>query len=48
MFLIKIITILSVIGFEFEKKIYDERQYNKSLKKCKKINIVTKRCHLKY
>jgi len=27
---------LGVIGFEFEKKIHDERQYKKSLKKCKK------------
>ena len=27
---------LGVIGFEFEQKIHDERQYKKSLKKCKK------------
>ena len=27
---------LGVIGFEFEKKIHDERQYKKYLKKCKK------------
>jgi hypothetical protein len=27
---------LAVIGFNFEKKIHDERQYNKSLKKYKK------------
>jgi hypothetical protein len=27
---------LGVIGFEFEKNIHDERQYKKSLKKCKK------------
>ena len=27
---------LGGIGFEFEKKIHDEREYKKSLKKCKK------------
>ena len=27
---------LALIGFEFEKKIHDEREYKKSLKKCKK------------
>jgi hypothetical protein len=27
---------LCLIGFEFEKKIYDERKYKKSLDKCKK------------
>jgi hypothetical protein len=27
---------LGVIGFEFEKKIHDDREYKKSLKKCKK------------
>ncbi len=27
---------LGVIGFEFEKKIHDESEYKKSLKKCKK------------
>ena len=27
---------LALIGFEFEKKTHDERQYKKSLKKCKK------------
>jgi hypothetical protein len=26
----------ALIGFEFEKKIYDERQYKKSIKKSKK------------
>lgn len=30
---------LALIGFEFEQKIHDERQYKKSIKKCK--NIVT-------
>jgi hypothetical protein len=27
---------LALIGFEFEKQIHDEREYKKSLKKCKK------------
>ena len=27
---------LALIGFEFEKKIHDEREYKKSIKKCKK------------
>jgi len=27
---------LSLIGFEFEKKIHNEREYKKYLKKCKK------------
>ena len=27
---------LGVIGFEYEKKIHDEREYKKSLKECKK------------
>lgn len=27
---------LALIGFEFEKKMHDEREYKKSLKKCKK------------
>ena len=27
---------LALIGFKFEKKIHDEREYKKSLKKCKK------------
>lgn len=26
----------ALIGFEFEKKIHDEREYKKSIKKCKK------------